>query len=115
MTLPELAHDPYLVQRVLREAHTAQAVTSGGVARVLNAQIDDHDGRPWIATEFLSGPTLDDAVRQHGPFGADGVRALAAPLAATPRDVHAAWLVHRDPKPADIVLTPAGPRGPSTG
>lgn len=108
--LPELAHDPHLVQRFLREAHTAQAVTSGGVARVLNAQVDDHDGRPWIATEFLTGPTLDDAVRQYGPFGADGVRALAAPLAATLRDIHTAGLVHRDLKPANIVLTSAGPR-----
>ncbi|MGW6572635.1 protein kinase domain-containing protein [Streptomyces sp. NPDC054945] len=108
--LPELAHDPHLVQRFLREAQTAQAVTSGGVARVLNARVDDHDGRPWIATEFLSGPTLDDAVRRYGPFGADGVRALAASLAATLRDIHAAGLVHRDLKPANIVLTSAGPR-----
>ncbi|PWK75086.1 serine/threonine protein kinase [Streptomyces sp. CG 926] len=108
--LPELAHDPHLVQRFLREARTAQAVTGGGVARVLNARVDDHDGRPWIATEFLSGPTLDDAVRRYGPFGADGVRALAASLAATLGDIHAAGLVHRDLKPANIVLTSAGPR-----
>ncbi|MEY2231935.1 PQQ-binding-like beta-propeller repeat protein [Streptomyces sp. BF23-19] len=108
--LPELAHDPHLVQRFLREARTAQAVTGDGVARVLNARIDDHDGRPWIATEFLSGPTLDDAVRRYGPFGADGVRALAASLAATLRDIHAAGLVHRDLKPANIVLTSGGPR-----
>ncbi|MFJ6050058.1 PQQ-binding-like beta-propeller repeat protein [Streptomyces sp. NPDC092307] len=108
--LPDLAHDPHLVQRFLREAQTAQAVTGGGVARVLNARVDDHDGRPWIATEFLSGPTLDDAVRRYGPFGADGVRALAASLAATLGDIHAAGLVHRDLKPANIVLTSAGPR-----
>ncbi|MEV7443510.1 serine/threonine-protein kinase [Streptomyces sp. NPDC091204] len=108
--LPELAHDPHLAQRFLREAHTARAVTSGGVARVLNARIEETDSRPWIATEFLSGPTLDDAVRQYGPFGPDGVRALAASLAATLRDIHAAGLVHRDLKPANIVLTSAGPR-----
>ncbi|WP_327416922.1 serine/threonine-protein kinase [Streptomyces sp. NBC_01233] len=108
--LPELAHDPHLVQRFLREAHTAQAVTSGGVARVLDARTEDTDNRPWIATEFLSGPTLDEAVRQYGPFGADGVRALAASLAATLLDIHAAGLVHRDLKPANIVLTSAGPR-----
>ncbi|MEV7562944.1 PQQ-binding-like beta-propeller repeat protein [Streptomyces sp. NPDC089795] len=108
--LPELAHDAHLVQRFLREAQTAQAVTSGGVARVLNARIDDHDGRPWIATEFLPGPTLDEAVRHHGPFAADGVRALAASLAATLRDIHAAGLIHRDLKPANIVLTSQGPR-----
>ncbi|MFD9355441.1 PQQ-binding-like beta-propeller repeat protein [Streptomyces sp. NPDC060031] len=106
--LPELAHDPHLAQRFLREAHTAQAVTSGGVARVLGAQSED--SRPWIATEFLAGPTLDEAVRRYGPFGADGVRALAAALAATLRDIHAAGLVHRDLKPANIVLTSTGPR-----
>ncbi|WP_405942322.1 protein kinase domain-containing protein [Streptomyces sp. NBC_00207] len=108
--LPELAHDPHLAQRFLREAHTARAVTSGGVARVLDAQTEDTGNRPWIATEFLSGPTLDDAVRQYGPLGSDGVRALAASLAATLRDIHAVGLVHRDLKPANIVLTSAGPR-----
>ncbi|MFI8504898.1 protein kinase [Streptomyces sp. NPDC085524] len=106
--LPELAHDTHLAQRFLREAHTAQAVTSGGVARVLAA--DSEDSRPWIATEFLSGPTLDDAIRAYGPFGTDAVRALAASLAATLRDIHAAGLVHRDLKPPNIVLTAAGPR-----
>ncbi|WP_327361390.1 MULTISPECIES: protein kinase domain-containing protein [unclassified Streptomyces] len=107
--LPELAHDPNLAQRFVREAHTAQAVTSSGVARVLNAMSEDGN-RPWIATEFLTGPTLDDAVRRYGPFGADGVRALAASLAATLREIHAAGLVHRDLKPANIVLTSGGPR-----
>ncbi|MGW7436246.1 protein kinase domain-containing protein [Streptomyces sp. NPDC054849] len=108
--LPELAHDPHLAQRFLREAHTARAVTGDGVARVLDARTEDTHNRPWIATEFLSGPTLDDAVRLHGPFGPDGVRALAASLATTLRDIHAAGLVHRDLKPANIVLTSAGPR-----
>ncbi|MFC9293528.1 protein kinase [Streptomyces sp. NPDC057011] len=107
--LPELAHDPNLAQRFVREAHTAQAVTSPGVARVLNAHSEDGN-RPWIATEFLSGPTLDDAVQRYGPFDPDGMRALAASLAATLRDIHAAGLVHRDLKPANIVLTAAGPR-----
>lgn len=107
--LPELAHDPNLAQRFVREAHTAQAVTSPGVARVLNARSEDGN-RPWIAAEFLSGPTLDDAVRQYGPFDPEGLRALAASLGATLRDIHAAGLVHRDLKPANIVLTAAGPR-----
>lgn len=88
--LPELAHDPNLAQRFVREAHTAQAVTSSGIARVLNAMSEDGN-RPWIATEFLSGPTLDEAVRRYGAFGADAVRALAASspppcVRSTPRD-----------------------------
>ena len=64
MLRPELAHDPEMARRFLREAYAAQAVRSAGVARVLGAQTEG--GRPWIATEFLVGPTLDQAVERHG-------------------------------------------------
>ncbi|MDV9191629.1 serine/threonine-protein kinase [Streptomyces sp. SR27] len=105
---PELAHDQHLAQRFVREADMARAVTSKGVARVLGAQTEG--GRPWIAAEFLAGPTLDEAVRAYGPMEAPAVRALAAQLARTLHDIHAAGLIHRDLKPANIVLTSTGPR-----
>ncbi|MFJ9829391.1 protein kinase [Streptomyces sp. NPDC101160] len=105
---PELAHDHHLAQRFVREARTAQAVTSPGVAQVLGSEMDG--GRPWIATEFLAGPTLDQAVDRHGPLDEPTVRALAAALGTTLRDIHAAGLIHRDIKPANIVLTSDGPR-----
>ncbi|MFE1831139.1 protein kinase [Streptomyces yangpuensis] len=103
-----LAHDADLGRRFVREAQVARAVESGSVARVLDARTEG--GRPWIATEFLTGPTLADAVRAHGPLDEPTVRALAAALAGALRDIHAAGLVHRDLKPANIVLTTAGPR-----
>ncbi|HET6861310.1 MAG TPA: PQQ-binding-like beta-propeller repeat protein [Streptomyces sp.] len=105
---PEYAHNPDLARRFVREAQMAQAVTSTGVARVLGAQAEG--GRPWMATEFLTGPTLDQAVGTHGPFDEPSVRALATALARTLTDIHGAGLVHRDLKPANIVLTSAGPR-----
>ncbi|MGK5639549.1 protein kinase domain-containing protein [Streptomyces sp. URMC 126] len=105
---PEMAHDPHMAQRFVREAQAAQAVTSAGVARVLGAWTEG--GRPWIATEFLAGPTLTEAVERHGPFDEAGVRALGAALARTLGDIHAAGLVHRDIKPSNIVLTSSGPR-----
>ncbi|MGW8765535.1 protein kinase domain-containing protein [Streptomyces sp. NPDC055815] len=105
---PELAHDQHLAQRFVREADMARAVTSTGVARVLAAQTEG--GRPWIAAEFLAGPTLDEAVRTYGPMDAPTVRALAVQLARTLHDIHVAGLVHRDLKPANIVLTSTGPR-----
>ncbi|WP_328926881.1 serine/threonine-protein kinase [Streptomyces sp. NBC_00190] len=105
---PHLTHDPNLTQRFVREAQMARSVTGGSVARVLDARTEG--GRPWIATEFLTGPTLADAVRSHGPFDEPTVRALAAALAQALRDIHAAGLVHRDLKPANIVLTATGPR-----
>ncbi|MGW7526743.1 serine/threonine-protein kinase [Streptomyces sp. NPDC054783] len=106
--LPELAHDGHLTERFLREARTAQAVTSEGVARVLAAELEG--GRPWIATEFLAGPTLDDAVARFGPLDDAAVRELARSLARTLQDVHATGLVHRDVKPPNVVLTSRGPR-----
>ncbi|MFD5324754.1 protein kinase [Streptomyces sp. NPDC127092] len=104
---PHLAHDPHLTQRFVREAQMARAVTGGSVARVLDARTEG--GRPWIATEFLTGPTLAEAVAAHGPLHEPAVRALAAALAHALREIHAAGLVHRDLKPANIVLTAAGP------
>ncbi|WP_149182272.1 serine/threonine-protein kinase [Streptomyces sp. TRM49041] len=105
---PELAHDDHLAQRFVREARTAQAVTSPGVARVVASRTEG--GRPWIATEYLAGPTLTEAVRDHGPLDEAGVRALARDLASALRDIHGAGLVHRDLKPDNIVLTSTGPR-----
>nr|WP_324618385.1 serine/threonine-protein kinase [Streptomyces sp. RTd22] len=105
---PELAHDEHMSQRFVREAQAAQAVTSTGVARVLGAWTEG--GRPWIATEFLAGPTLDDAIEEQGPFDELGVAELACDLARTLQDIHAAGLVHRDLKPSNIVMTSSGPR-----
>ncbi|MFI0190025.1 protein kinase [Streptomyces sp. NPDC017082] len=105
---PELAHDGNLAQRFVREALAARAVSSPGVAAVLGAQTEG--GRPWIATEFLAGPTLDQIVDRHGPLDDARLRALAASVARTLRDIHAAGFVHRDLKPPNIVLTARGPR-----
>ncbi|MFJ8546248.1 PQQ-binding-like beta-propeller repeat protein [Streptomyces sp. NPDC093586] len=105
---PELAHDTDLAQRFVREAQAAQAVRSPGVAAVLGARTEA--ARPWIATEFLAGLTLDHAVDTYGPLDEPALRALAASLARTLGDIHAAGFIHRDLKPPNIVLTSAGPR-----
>ncbi|MBU3868382.1 PQQ-binding-like beta-propeller repeat protein [Streptomyces sp. 4503] len=105
---PEVAHDPHMAQRFVREAHAAQAVRGDGVARVLAAQTEG--GRLWIATEFLAGPTLDQAVERYGALEEPAVRALGAALVRTLHDIQGAGLVHRDLKPSNIVLTSRGPR-----
>ena len=104
----EFADQREMADRFVREASAAQAVRGKGVARVLGARTEG--GRPWIATEFLSGPTLHSAVERHGPFQEPALRALGAALASTLGEIHAAGLVHRDIKPSNIVLTSSGPR-----
>ncbi|MEW2157721.1 serine/threonine-protein kinase [Streptomyces sp. NPDC007189] len=105
---PELAHDTDLVQRFVREAQAARAVRSKGVAAVLGAHTEG--ARPWIATEFLAGLTLDQVVDTYGPLAEPALRALATSLAQTLADIHAAGFIHRDLKPPNIVLTSDGPR-----
>ncbi|MEU1790976.1 PQQ-binding-like beta-propeller repeat protein [Streptomyces sparsogenes] len=104
----ELAFDQAMAQRFLREAQVAQTVTSTGVARVLGAWYEG--SWPWMATEFLAGPTLDQHIEEYGPFDDLGVRELGAVLARALQDIHAAGLVHRDLKPSNIVMTSSGPR-----
>ncbi|MBC9711728.1 PQQ-binding-like beta-propeller repeat protein [Streptomyces sp. TRM66268-LWL] len=105
---PELARDPGMVRRFRREADTASAVRGRGVARLLGHDLDGP--LPWIAAEFLAGPTLHEAVGLCGTFDEAGARALGARLARALTVIHGAGLVHRDLKPSNIVLTHDGPR-----
>lgn len=103
-----LAHSPEFRARFAREVAAAQQVGGAYTAAVLAA--DPHAPQPWLATEYLPGPTLETAVREGGPLTARGFRTLAAALAEALEAVHRAGLVHRDLKPANIILASDGPR-----
>ena len=64
----------------------------------------------WLATAYVAGPSLADAVRNHGPWPAAPVLALAAGLAEGLSAIHAAGLVHRDLKPSNVPLAQDEPR-----
>ncbi|WP_411071383.1 bifunctional serine/threonine-protein kinase/ABC transporter substrate-binding protein [Streptomyces sp. cmx-4-25] len=104
----EHAADPGFRERFRREARTAGRITGRWVVRVLGA--DPEAREPWLATEFVPGPSLAEAVALHGPLPEPTVRALGARLAAALADVHAAGLVHRDVKPGNVLLALDGPR-----
>ncbi|MEU9855395.1 bifunctional serine/threonine-protein kinase/ABC transporter substrate-binding protein [Streptomyces sp. NPDC047974] len=104
----EHAADPAFRERFRREARTAERITGRWVVRVLGA--DPEAREPWLATEYVPGPSLAEAVALHGPLPEPAVRAFGARLADALADLHAAGLVHRDVKPANVLLALDGPR-----
>jgi eukaryotic-like serine/threonine-protein kinase len=105
---PELAADPGFRVRFEREVRAARSVSGMFTASVVDADVD---GRPpWLATAYVPGPSLRDAVAEHGPLPPDVVLTLAAGLAEALVAIHAVGLVHRDLTPSNVLLAGDGPR-----
>jgi cyclophilin family peptidyl-prolyl cis-trans isomerase/predicted Ser/Thr protein kinase len=104
----ELAADERFRRRFEREVAAARRVGGFYTAAVVDA--DTGADRPWMATSYIPGPSLQAAVDTQGPFTAEAVRAIGAGLAEGLATIHAAGLVHRDLKPANIVVAADGPR-----
>jgi serine/threonine protein kinase/outer membrane protein assembly factor BamB len=103
-----LARDAAFVDRFRREVAAAQAVNGGYAAPVVAAGPDDHP--PWLATAYVAGPSLQEAVAETGPLPEDALLKLAAGLTEALRAIHNGGLVHRDLKPDNVLLAVDGPR-----
>ncbi|MEU6379685.1 protein kinase [Streptomyces sp. NPDC046909] len=104
----ELARDGEFRRRFRREVAAMRRVGGFWTAAVVAA--DPDATAPWLATEYVPGPSLAVAVRQHGPLPPACVHAIAAGLAEALLAIHASGLVHRDLKPSNVLLTSDGPR-----
>ncbi|GAA1542567.1 hypothetical protein GCM10009678_26300 [Actinomadura kijaniata] len=100
--------DPQTAARFRREARTVARVRSRHAAAMVAAGLDAPPF--WLATEYVPGPTLRQAVERHGPLPAGTCLRLLAALASGLADVHGQGVQHRDVKPANVVLAPDGPR-----
>ncbi|WP_230205288.1 serine/threonine-protein kinase [Parafrankia elaeagni] len=104
----EFLDDEGFRRRFTREAAAIAAIDSPRVARLLAAEPDGDP--PWIATEYVHGPTLLRAVADDGPTSPDALRTLATGLAEALRAIHDADVVHRDLKPSNVILAGDGPK-----
>ncbi|MER5603021.1 bifunctional serine/threonine-protein kinase/ABC transporter substrate-binding protein [Streptomyces sp. NPDC002265] len=106
--LAEYAEEPGFKARFRREVEVARRVGSPWVVPLVDA--DPGAEAPWLATAFVPGPSLAEAVTAYGPLSEDGLRVLGARLAEALGEVHRAGLVHRDLKPGNVLLAHDGPR-----
>lgn len=105
---PELAGTPEFRSRFRRELAAARRVTGPGTVPVLDA--DPDAPRPWLATAYVAGPSLQEVVKAFGPLPESALGPLAAGLARALTTVHRGGVVHRDLKPSNVLLTVDGPQ-----
>ncbi|MFE7181038.1 serine/threonine-protein kinase [Streptomyces erythrochromogenes] len=105
---PELAEDPTFRRRFRREVEAARRVRGAYTAELIDA--DAEATPPWLATVYVPGPSLSEAVARRGPLPDAAVVWLMAGVAEALVAVHGAGIVHRDLKPSNVLLAADGPR-----
>ncbi|MFB7306676.1 serine/threonine-protein kinase [Streptomyces sp. NPDC056192] len=105
---PEFGEDAEFRRRFAQEVQSAQRVQGLFTAPVIDADTDG--ARPWLATAYVPGPSLADAVVAHGALPVETVLLLIAGMAEALHVIHGAGIVHRDLKPSNVLLAADGPR-----
>ncbi|WP_367320467.1 protein kinase [Streptomyces sp. HUAS ZL42] len=103
-----IAEDPASRTRFHLETDAARVIGGRYGAQVFDA--DPLAATPWLATEYVIGPPLSDAVGAFGPLSESAVRALGSTLCDALAQLHSSDVVHRDLKPSNIMVTADGPR-----
>ncbi|GAA4241805.1 hypothetical protein GCM10022254_72150 [Actinomadura meridiana] len=96
-------------ERFDREVRAMRMVQGPHVAGLVAASEPDADS-PWLAMDHVRGETLKEYLEGHPPLTAEMGAALGFLLAEALADIHAADILHRDMKPANILLGPDGPK-----
>ncbi|MFK5633053.1 serine/threonine-protein kinase [Ornithinimicrobium sp. LYQ103] len=94
-----------LVTRGLREARTSATLAHDHVVRVYDAFVTD--GAPWIVMEYVPGPSLAGLLEGGATLPVNQVATIGAQMATALAAAHGAGILHRDVKPANVLLTDA--------
>jgi eukaryotic-like serine/threonine-protein kinase len=100
--------DASILQRLARELDAVHKVQPFVTARVIEASTEGE--RRYIVSEFIDGPSLQERVEERGPLPEGELHRLAVGTATALTAIHGAGVMHRDFKPANVLLGPDGPR-----
>ncbi|BEL06981.1 hypothetical protein Q0Z83_051720 [Actinoplanes sichuanensis] len=90
------------IRRAFREARAAARLRHRGIVTVHDVVTED--GRPWIVMELIDGPSLAAAIREHGTIGERRAADIGSQVLDALRAAHRQGVLHRDVKPANILL-----------
>jgi hypothetical protein len=101
-----LAAGERAVRRFEREAEASARLSGPHIAAVYD--FGRSEGRPYMVMELVRGETLADRLTREGPLPPQEAARIATQVAEALEEAHAAGIVHRDVKPGNLMLTPAG-------
>jgi len=104
---PELAEDPKFRDRFLRESRIAASLEDPNILPVHEA--GEQDGALFIAMRYVKGIDLRRLIDEQGPLSPERTAAIISQVASALDTAHAQGLIHRDVKPANVLLVPGTP------
>ncbi len=103
MIKPEFAGDEAILALFRKEAAALYSMSHDTIVRYFNFAVDRRLGRPYLAMEFVDGPSLKDRLRQ-APLTFDQINTLRRRIASGLQAAHDQGIVHRDMSPDNIIL-----------
>jgi eukaryotic-like serine/threonine-protein kinase len=106
----DLARDPQFQHRFRREAQNAAALNHPAIVAVYDTgeTVSDYGPLPYIVMEFVDGRTLRDIIKTEGPMDAQRAMETMADVCAALDFSHRNGIIHRDVKPANVMINDAG-------